>query len=349
MSACAPQEPAQRDVAEKLAAMAGLGRVENLRPLAFGRNNQGFVLTSAGGPRSFLKIYFSHPGDSRDRLGAESAFAHFARDIGETRGPRPLAVCRERNAILFEFISGRPPRPDEVGERLIAEAADFFAAINLRRDDPRAKALPEASEACFTVPAHLRLIDSRVARLAAVPASDEPARALARFVSGLLRPAWASVRERTLRRAAGEAADAAAWCSRCLSPSDFGFHNALIEHGGRVRFLDFEYAGQDDPAKTICDFFLQPAIAAPREHAGAFARRIGEALDAGSLPAARARLLFPAYAVKWACILLNEFVRVDARRRSFAQGGAGGQEGRTAQLDKAEALLRTIDTLDLNI
>ena len=49
---------------------------------------------------------------------------------------------------------------------------------------------------------------------------------------------------------------------RCLSPSDFGFHNALAQ-GETVRFIDFEYAGWDDPAKTVCDFFHHPGVPVP--------------------------------------------------------------------------------------
>ena len=50
---------------------------------------------------------------------------------------------------------------------------------------------------------------------------------------------------------------------RCLSPSDFGFHNALIDQRDNVRFCDFEYAGWDDPAKTVCDFFCQVEVELP--------------------------------------------------------------------------------------
>ena len=47
---------------------------------------------------------------------------------------------------------------------------------------------------------------------------------------------------------------------RTLSPSDFGFHNALRRPDGRVVFLDLEYFGWDDPAKMISDFLLHPAL-----------------------------------------------------------------------------------------
>ena len=40
--------------------------------------------------------------------------------------------------------------------------------------------------------------------------------------------------------------------------------NALLAASDKkLRFLDFEYAGWDDPAKLIGDFFCQPAIPAP--------------------------------------------------------------------------------------
>src|SRR5258708_29751946 len=40
----------------------------------------------------------------------------------------------------------------------------------------------------------------------------------------------------------------------------FGFHNALLRPSQELCFLDFEYAGHDDPAKMVGDFFSQPAI-----------------------------------------------------------------------------------------
>ena len=52
----------------------------------------------------------------------------------------------------------------------------------------------------------------------------------------------------------------------CLSPSDFGFHNALADETGQMIFLDFH----DMPAVTIrpklvSDFFCQPEIPDPPE------------------------------------------------------------------------------------
>ena len=65
---------------------------------------------------------------------------------------------------------------------------------------------------------------------------------------------------------------------RCLSPSDFGFHNAILANDGRLRFIDFEYAGWDDPSKLICDFFCQPAVPAPPQAFDRFATAIAAEL-----------------------------------------------------------------------
>ena len=38
---------------------------------------------------------------------------------------------------------------------------------------------------------------------------------------------------------------------RCISPSDFGFHNALLRDYGKLCFIDFEYAVENSIIKSI--------------------------------------------------------------------------------------------------
>jgi hypothetical protein len=133
-----------------------------------------------------------------------------------------------------------------------------------------------------------------------------------------------------------------------VSPSDFGFHNALLEPGGRVRFLDFEYAGWDDPAKLICDFFCQPRVPVPLSYFDAFARGVAESFPQPDEVVRRARLLLPAYRVKWVCIRLNEFLPTGAGRRSFALAGEELAERQERQLAAARAALAELqDTQEI--
>src|SRR5439155_7608032 len=105
------------------------------------------------------------------------------------------------------------------------------------------------------------------------------------------------------------------------------------------RFIDFEYAGWDDPAKLICDFFCQPAVPAPAAAFDRFARAVAAELPDPAAHFARASLLLPVYRIKWVCILLNDFLPVGGSRRAFS-GSAVEQETRKVnQLAKARAAL----------
>jgi hypothetical protein len=124
-----------------------------------------------------------------------------------------------------------------------------------------------------------------------------------------------------------------------VSPSDFGFHNALLEFDDRVRFLDFEYAGWDDPAKLICDFFCQPAVPVPPRFFEPFTQAIAACYPHPEMVIGRTRLLMPVYRVKWVCIRLNEFLPTGNRRRQFSLDAEQVDTRRTLQLDAARVAL----------
>src|SRR5262249_16446012 len=110
---------------------------------------------------------------------------------------------------------------------------------------------------------------------------------------------------------------------RCVSPSDFGFHNALRAANGTVYFLDFEYAGWDDPPHMLCDFFCQPRWPVAFDFFEEVVTGVGAYFRQPELLRDRAYLLLPVYRLKWCCIILNEFLPVDGRRRQFANTALG--------------------------
>ncbi len=117
-----------------------------------------------------------------------------------------------------------------------------------------------------------------------------------------------------------------ALADRCLSAIRLWFSQRVDDARG-LKFLDFEYAGWDDPAKLACDFFCQPAVPAPHEYFADFVAVLTAGLSDPTMHAERIELLLPVYQVKWCCILLNEFLPIDGRRRQFAvELSAGGDE-----------------------
>ncbi len=290
-------------VATDLAGSIGLSHPDTVTPLPGGRNNQVWKV-ECGGSRFLLKRYFWSKDDSRDRLGQEWAFLSYLRSIGCAAAPAPLAISSAERSALLEFIDGNPVPDVTLSD--IESAADFFLRINAGRD--RAGSLPLVSEGCLSLEEHLEVVSGRVNRLEAITPDDPDHAAAVDFVKTVLVPLWCRIEKRIRSCADRELANVLPVQERCLSPSDFGFHNALREPGGRLRFLDFEYAGWDDPAKTIIDFCNQPDRILPDDLAQAFRSRVVTVVSERPSLLRRLDLLEPLYQLKWACICLNGFL-----------------------------------------
>jgi hypothetical protein len=297
-----------------------------------GRNNRVFRVDTEAGQFA-LKAYFSHPGDPRDRLDTEFRFCEFAWGRGIRAVPEPLARDDATGLALYEFA-----------------ALALVRELNANRaDDPAAAALSAGSEACFSLAAHLETVGRRVRRLDAIKAEGGIDDRAARFVAETLRPAWHQAERRVLDDAAAAGIDVAEELpagERCISPSDFGFHNALAEPNGRIRFIDFEYAGWDHPAKLICDFFCQPAVPVRLEHLDRFARGVLACTGEPGRRRVEVELLLDVYRLKWICILLNDFLPDGAERRGFALGENARESRKEEQLARAAAAIGAIQTVE---
>ena len=249
---------APRDIARQLLARIGCTAYFDLTPLPCGRNNRVWRL-HAGDADFLLKRYYWTENDPRDRMGHEIAFLSYLRSIGNSAAPEPLAADRENRFALLEFIHGVTPSLSEIAEPEVFAAAEFFAAMNTARFPDAVQALPVASEACFSLQQHVETTERRVARLNQIVPDDGLAGAARKFALNHLHPLWEQVRARVIGMALeyGGYEKKLASEERCVSPSDFGFHNSLRTPDGNLRFLDFEYSGWDDPAKTIADFTNQ--------------------------------------------------------------------------------------------
>ena len=331
------------NVVERLLQQAGFAGPFALTPLAGGANSKAFRVDR--GPREaplFLKEYFHHADDPRDRLGTEFAFASFAWEQGLRSIARPFALDRAAHGALYSFLDGRKLSAREVTPNAIGQCLRFLQALSACKGSPRATELPIASEACFCLEDHWNCLVRRVDRLESI----EPVGVLDKqawlFVNRELAPACAAYlgSARELAAVVGVVASAMiAPGDRCLSPSDFGFHNALMADDGTLRYLDFEYAGWDDPAKTVGDFFCQPACPVPMAYYGDFANQVAAMTSDPALHRMRMDLLLPMYRLKWCCILLNDFLPSGGSRRRFALQEQNENARKAEQLRKAQQAL----------
>ncbi|MBK8477035.1 MAG: aminoglycoside phosphotransferase family protein [Opitutaceae bacterium] len=335
--------PATVTVAARLLEEAGFGRVPfTLEPLPGGRNNRVARLVTAAGAEALLKCYFHHPRDPRDRLATESAFLRHLERCGARLAPRLYTTDAASHTALLEYIHGTPFRLATIDAADVDQAAEFFRQANAARASDAARAIPVASEACFSIVEHLENTGRRVDRLGGLLIEDDLDRDAHALVRDELIPQWREIQASLLARWPNPDLRRAplAPAERCLSPSDFGFHNALREADGHIRFLDFEYAGWDDPAKLICDFANQPDLLLPRALSQRFRDAVLALQPAPEALRQRAEALDPLYQVKWACICLNDFLPAGRTRHHFTAGAAADHRTRrAAQLDRARQML----------
>jgi hypothetical protein len=220
----------------------------------------------------------------------------------------------------------------------------FVVSLNRFRETHEARELPLGSEACFSIRQHFDVVKRRIDSLSRINPALPIDREALTFVQTRLTPAFQLVTEKILARLTQESIkpDAALLPEeRVISPSDFGFHNALRRPDGTIAFLDFEYAGWDDPAKLTGDFFSQVAVPVPLAYQNEVLVSVADILPGRESALRRMHLLLPVYRIKWCCILLNHFLPVASDRRVFAQGAA--REQKKEQLNKAQNLMASLE------
>lgn len=298
-----------------------------------GRNSRVFRVTLEGGesaePPVVVKCYRRDAGDTRDRLATEFGALRFLWQNDVRVVPRPIADDRDHHCAIYEYIDGEPPDSAGVTPEDVDAVVELLGGMQTLRTRPGAALFGPASEASFSLRAVAAHVDARAGRLRA-SAGDA---GLEDWLAGVFDP---------LRREIFQWYDAAATragqdvdaelepARRALSPSDFGFHNAIRRPGGALAFVDFEYFGWDDPAKTVVDFLLHPGMTLPDALKRRYAERFVAACAFAPGLADRARVVYPMFGLKWCVILLNDFLPDRATTATA--------ETRAAQLQKADAL-----------
>lgn len=335
-------------LSDMLMRAGSVGKVQQISALTSGGNNKAWRVDTDGG--CFLaKHYFRHAGDLRDRLAAEFEFARYANACAPGSVAKAIYTEPATGFSIFQFLSGQPIGPGEVGGGEVYAAADFFAALNGKSKLVDAAHLPVASEACFSIAEHLNLVRRRIEALSKAVAQVRPdTMGVEAFVFDLARY-WRKLEADVVEASRSDYLSVDLLLppeDRCLSPSDFGFHNALRSDSGGICFIDFEYAGWDDPAKMVGDFFAQLAVPIPEKFFDLFVDTALAGFSNKKILKRRAELLRPVYQVKWCCIALNVFLPVNLARRKFANPDLDETELKEKQLGKAKSLFQSMDTIN---
>jgi len=326
-----------REVPEGIPAIAQQlcgAQVVSVQLCGGGGNNRVYRIQTLDNTYA-LKSYGSASLDDRDRLGHEYGGLRFLKECGIGRAlPAALAVDRAARCALYEWIFGTAPQQHDESD--VRALLDLLASIHDARRAPGADDLPPATQAVLRLRDVLDQIDGRLARLATV-APDEPE--LAAFLETELQP---EVQRYSAALLPWDVEAMLPHAARTLSPSDFGFHNALRRPDSSLVFIDFEYFGWDDPVKLSADFLWHPAMTLSAAERACFFDGVTRLYGSDPHFAHRFTACYPLYGIRWVLIILNEFLPKLWARRAFSGKGRDWEGAKRAQLQKARTALAAL-------
>jgi len=320
--------------------------VTSMNRIGGGRNSRVYRFICENSSQYVAKLYFRQKLSRKSRLETEFSALQFLWKNGVRCIPRPIAAERDYGCAVYEYIDGKKIPSQEVTSSDIDHTVQFLAKLRELKNRNNSKYLPPASEACFSIKAIVNNIEQRLNRLLMLRKSEPHYDARHQFLTNDFIPSFDRITKWCKSNLNGSGISFVSdleYGERTLSPSDFGFHNALRCRDSQLVFLDFEYFGWDDPAKMVSDFLLHPAMEIPESLKWRFVANILSHFQDNRHLARRVEIVYPLFGLKWCLIFLNEFLPEDLLRRGFASETTINERNlQVQQLKKARYMLQKI-------
>ena len=297
----------------KLLQKEGKSELVGMEKVKQGGNNCVYKIDIGNGA-ILGKVYHRDTHDSRDRFGQEVAFVKYLESIQIKESPSLIAQDLSAGTACFDWIEGTDfdsvfPLTNDYWKQCFS----FLKNIQVRNNSIEAKNLPDGSEAAFSFRAHFALLQNR--RDYWYAHNDTIPEEIRSFLMSELDQEYKSLAKELISHPDFNKELEAD--EKIISPSDFGLHNAKLCKDGKLAFFDFEYAGWDDPAKTMADFFAQPRFPAPLEEVDNLLSTFSEIFSSSVMERLLSRLplVNRIIRLKWCYILLNDFHPASSKRR----------------------------------
>jgi len=286
-----------KSLSKKLYDVVDINEIERLK----GRGNSAiYKLELSNGDKSALKIY---PQSSHhDRLRAEFTSTKIFDEIGLGQVQKPIAYNQDLCVATYEWIEGKEVIQYDTEE--MKQMLSFLSTLHDNRTKLAFNEFPMAADAALNGVDIEKQIKRRLSQLNKATSKYIE---LSKFLRDEFNPilkeitSWSQVSwpdensyTKTIERK-----------EMTLSPSDCGFHNALISQSGQLTFHDFEYFGWDDPVKLISDFSHHAAMNLTQEMELLWFSGASEIYGKKLLD--RLKAAWPLFGLNWCLIILNEF------------------------------------------
>lgn len=282
-----------------------IGRsIVSIEELRGGFNCHIFKVIDEGGNLYLVKKYIDRLDDKTNRLlvefkGLTFLWSHRIRDIAQ-----PIGISKARHLAVYRFIKGSHLNKGSYTNAEVDKVISFWKRLHALTMLLSAHQLWRAKDAHFSISAHLNSIIKRLSVLTSLSGSRE----LHQFLEKEFIPEYRNVKV-FIEKKSNSLQAILPRKFRTLSPSDFGFHNALRDKRGKLIFFDFEYFGWDDPAKMVADFFLHPKMNFPVTLRPYFFNNIRQTIAEDHEFPKRLAILYVLQSLRWCLIMLNIFLR----------------------------------------
>jgi len=287
----------------------------SIEKLVSGGNNQVFKII-CDDEKLLAKVYFPKGNNDKNRrLSREFNALHFLWQHGIRQIPEPIHADRENQIGIYEYIDGRKINKGDIQHDDLSQAARFLGKLHGLSESSDVRQIGIASDACLTLQDYWGSIETRHQKICQAIVSKKKYRHVADFMETSFYPVCKIIRNRFEEISAETTI---CHLSPVLSPSDFGFHNALKLKSGEITFIDFEYFGWDDPAKMISDFFHHPAMGLSVKEKLFFLNSFITFSEIGNALIHRLKKVYFAVGLKWCLLMLNICLPDVMDRKRFA-------------------------------
>lgn len=264
---------------EAIARLVG-PNVSVLRTI-FGGNSKVFIL-KVNNTSLIAKKYMGETNRAKLSMEREIAALSFLRKKHMKLVPEIFDFCIQDSLVIMEFLQGRSP---DANSKSMQEIIFFLQA--LKEIYKKDSSFPVSVEGIRKTSDLINQIEVRILQLE-----------LQGVASDLLkevRISFDKLRLRTYMEIEWEPT---------YSVSDLGVHN-MLEMGGVIRFLDFEFFGSDSPVKVIGDFLLHPRnIFSDAERV----QFLTQSARIFKIPHSAIAEYLPLSSLKWALIVMRRLV-----------------------------------------
>ncbi len=279
-----------------------------------GRGNSKVYKAIASDGNSYALKHYPKIEGSRPRLETEFNALRLLHQHNIKNVPKAVENDVDLNFGLYDWINGEkvfsPANND------LDQAIDFIKKLYTLSQKIDGNDIDLASEACLSAKDFISQIEKRLLRLKLVSKGFPE---LSTFLERTFEPLWAEVKYEIISLWPFESRDyILPKKKQTLSPSDFGFHNCIKLNDGGLKFIDFDYFGWDDPVKLTADFIWHPAMNLNRGLTEKWKIAMLNIFSSDSQFEDRLNAALPLYGLRWALIILNEFLPGFADRRKEA-------------------------------